>query len=506
MSSPWPPVHRSKIGKRLYTVVDMSRVWRLCSTLSASLAIIATALICYRVHVDATIAAVALLLGVLLAGAYRKPAEAIIASFAATLCLDYLFVPPVGSMVIRDPQGWVALIVFLSAALVATNLASGLRRQRDQLIAQRREAEKLYALSRAMLFSDGEDVRRLVINKCIELFGFSEAALFESSTGQFHRSAGEAPIPDEALRRVALYGSIDRSAGNTVTIVPVTLGNKNLGSVGFRGTALPQATLEALGNTVAIGLAQAQAQEAGSRAEAVRKSEELKSVMIDALAHDLKTPLTAIEAAADTLQHCSAVPSPLRFELLEVIQQEAQGLRRMMNEAIHLARIDAKRLKLERQPTSVRELIDLAIQSLGERSTTHRVEIALAKDLPLVFADRELIVQALKQLLDNAIKYSPSRSSVVISAEANGLISISVHDQGQGLTELEQGRVFDKFYRGRYDRSAVQGTGMGLAITKEIAEAHGGSAAVESQIGQGSRFTITLPAAPEAVEVGHFPA
>jgi signal transduction histidine kinase len=93
---------------------------------------------------------------------------------------------------------------------------------------------------------------------------------------------------------------------------------------------------------------------------------------------------------------------------------------------------------------------------------------------------------------------------VVVSAEeTNGAVSISVRDEGPGLTELEQSRVFDKFYRGRYDVSAVQGTGMGLAIAKEILEAHGGSAAVESQVGQGSRFTVVLHAAQQPAEVGH---
>lgn len=482
-------------------------VLRLRSTLSALLGIFAIALVCYLMHVDATIAAIALLLGVLLAGAYSKPAAAIVASFAATVCLDYFFVPPIGKISIADARGWVALLAFLTVALVATNLSSRLRRQRDELVSRQREAERLHALSRAMLFADGQDVRRLIVNKCIELFGFTEVVLFETSSGQFHRSPSEAPIADEALRRVALYGSVIEGEPNAFTIVPVTLGNKSFGSLGFRGGSLRDATRQAVGNTIAMGLAQAQALETASRAEAVRKSEELKSVLIDAVAHDLKTPLTAIGAAADMLLHPAGVRAEQSLELLQVIQQEAHGLRRTVDEAIHLARIDAKRLKLEREPTSVSELINAAIQSLGEHSTSHQIEVRIGEDLPFVFADRELMVQAVKQLLDNAIKYSPSRSTVVVSAEEyNGVVSISVRDHGQGLTELEQGRVFDKFYRGRYDSSAVQGTGMGLAIAKEIVEAHGGSAAVESQVGQGSRFTIALHAVREPAEVGQQPA
>jgi len=483
---------------------------RVRSTLIALLGIIAVALICfYVIHSNATIAAIALLLGILLSGAYQKLPEAVVASIAATLCLDYFFVPPIGSVTIGDPQGWIVLLVFLTVSLVATNLSTRLRRQRDELIVRQVESEKLHAFSRSMLLSSGaEDVRRLVINKCMELFGFSEAALFETGTGEFHRSHAESSIPEAKLRKVALYGSIDSSKGNAdsieaqLTVVPVTLGNKNFGSLGFRGAALPEATLQAIGNTVAVGLAQAQALEAGSRAEAVRRSEELKSVMIDALAHDLKTPLTAIGAAADTLRQADGLPSRERSELLVVIQEEAKGLRRMVDEAIHLARIDAKKLKLECQPMEVSELVREALRLAGERAASHEMHVEIPPDLPLVFADRELLAQALKQLLDNAIKYSRSQSAVTISAmEANGIVSISVRDQGQGLTELEQGRVFDKFYRGRYDRSAVQGTGMGLSIAKELVEAHGGHIGVESHAGQGSKFTIGLHSASKPVEV-----
>ncbi len=477
---------------------------RLRSTLVACLAIIALALICYRVaHANATVAAIVLLLGVLLSGAYAKLPESIVVSVTATLCLDYFFVPPIRHITIGDPQGWMVLMLFLTGSLIATNVSRRLRQQRDELISRQTETEKLHALSRSMLLSSGaEDVRRLILNKCIELFGFSEAALFESATGQFHRSQADSSIPDEKMRRVALYGSVDHNQAANLTIVPVTLGNKNFGSLGFRGPSLPEPAIQALGNTAALALAQAQAHEAGSLAEAVRKSEELKSVMIDALAHDLKTPLTAIEAAAEMLLQPSAVSSGQRYELLEVIQQETQGLRRMIGEAIHLARIDAKKLKLECEPVSVAALLDAAIQSLGDRLASSRIHIECAPDLPPVFVDRDLIVQAIKQLLDNALKYSPAASPVTISAvEANGLVSISVHDQGQGLTDVEQGRVFEKLYRGRYDRSAIQGTGMGLAIAKEISQAHAGSLAVESQLGRGSRFTITLHTAAETTPI-----
>src|SRR5579875_3695286 len=381
---------------------------RVRSTAITIVGTVAIAVVCQRVlHANATIAAIALMLGVLVAGAYTKLAEAVLASIVATLCLDYFFVPPIGSITIAAPQGWIVLTVFLAVSLFASHLAARLREQRDELIARQREAEKLHALSRAMLLSSGENIRRLIVNKCIELFGFSEVVLYETTGAQFYRSASETAISEDKLRKVALYGSVEQDEAKRTTVLPVILGNKNFGSLGFREVLLPEASLQALGNTVAVGLAQAQVQEAGSRAEAVRKSEELKSVMLDALAHELKTPLTAIAAAADMLMEGSGLGDAQRKELIGVIQQETEGLKRLVGEAMHLAKIDAKRVKLAAEPVQVGELVDAAIESLGERAASHGIKIQVLGDLPLVVADRELMVQALKQLIDNAIKYSP---------------------------------------------------------------------------------------------------
>ena len=333
------------------------------------------------------------------------------------------------------------------------------------------------------------------MNKCMELFGFEEAVLFESASGEYWRSASNGSISIDDLRRVANYHSAE-SAKQSTHIVPVMLGNKTFGSLGYRGKKLTQAVTNSLSNTLATGLAQAQAHEAGSHAEAVRRSEELKSVMIDALAHDLKTPLTAIEMATETLIHAPMISADQRLTLLDEIRQAAQSLRHLVHGAIHLARIDAKRLRLEVKPTSIADMIAAAVQSVGERAASHSIAVEIDNEVPAALADGELLVQALKQLVDNALKYSPARSTITIAAgHSEGLIWISVRDQGAGLTELEQSRVFEKFYRGRYDGSAIQGTGMGLPIAKEIAEAHGGGVSVESQVGQGTRFTITLPTA-----------
>ena len=476
---------------------------RILSASAFMLAIVFVAVVClYLFHASETVAALALMLAVMLVGVYGRRFEALATPLVAALCLDYFFIPPIYAIAVGDVRGWISLFVFLAASTVATNLSTRLRRQRDELIARQLESERLHALSRELLLSNrSEDMRRLLVNKCLEIFEFEEAAMFESETGEYWRSHAEGSICLDELRSVATKGSIEYPTPGT-TIIPVALGNKIFGSLGYRGRQLPPPSLQALGNTLATGLAQAQAHEAGSRAEAVRRSEELKSVMIDALAHDLKTPLTAIEIAAETLAHSPGVSAAQSADLLQVILQESHGLRKLVDGAIHLSRIDAKRLRLESEPLRVEDVVRASIQSLGERVASHTIQVELQSGLPLIAADSELLVQAFKQLIDNALKYSPAASVITVAAtHADGLVSLSVRDQGQGLTEREQGLVFEKFYRGRYGASGIQGTGMGLSIAKEIAEAHGGSVSVESQFARGSRFTITLQAAPQGLVV-----
>ncbi|MBV8830974.1 MAG: DUF4118 domain-containing protein [Acidobacteriaceae bacterium] len=457
---------------------------------------LAVSVVCYRLlHANAATAAVVLFLIVLLTGAYAGFAEAIVVSIAAAVCLDYFFIPPIGSISIGDPQGWIILLAFLVVAIFTSFLSSSFRRQRNEIADQQSEAEKLHIFSRSMLLSStATDIRRLTVNKCIELFGFRATVLFESAAGSFQSSMPESDATlEEQLRRIASRGETIESGKDGWTVLPVTLGNKSYGSLAVAGRHLPESTYRGIANTVALGLAQAQAHQSLTRAEAVRKSEELKSTMIDALAHDLKTPLTAIEAAAEMLSAPSEVSAEQQADLVTIIKEESGGLRRLVDEAIHLARIDAKRLKLKRTSVPARELIESAVTALPDRTAAGRIQIDVGDPRTSVFADPELLPIAIRQFLDNALKYSPPQSPVLVTASAEGgYVSIRVRDQGQGLTELEQSRVFEKLYRGRRDRSAVQGTGMGLPIAKEIAEAHGGAAGVYSHVGKGSEFFLVI--------------
>jgi len=233
--------------------------------------------------------------------------------------------------------------------------------------------------------------------------------------------------------------------------------------------------------------------EEGSKTEALRQSEALKAVLLDALAHDLKTPLTSIKGA---VSHLLAQPrDAAEAELLTIANEEADRLNRLVVEVLEMARIEATKFHPDRSPHGVSEIISAAVRAQDESLKGRRVELQVPESLPDADVDFEFIQQVLKQLLDNAVKYSPPGSPLKISAGLTGeKIVISVADHGRGIPEAEQARIFEKFYRGRASRDEILGTGLGLSIAKGIVEAHGGKIWVTSQPGQGSIFSFALPA------------
>jgi two-component system sensor histidine kinase KdpD len=181
-------------------------------------------------------------------------------------------------------------------------------------------------------------------------------------------------------------------------------------------------------------------------------------------------------------------------ELLTIINEEADRLNRIAAEVIEMARIDARKLHLEKQPVAPAELIAAALDEFAGALKGRAVTVNVAPGLPDAEADPELAGQVVKQLIENALKYSPEGSPLTVSAQLQGgKIAIGVADRGPGIEDNERLLIFDKFYRGRQHRFDTEGTGMGLAIARGIVEAHGEKIWVESEPGQGSAFYFSLP-------------
>src|SRR5437879_10058631 len=261
--------------------------------------------------------------------------------------------------------------------------------------------------------------------------------------------------------------------------VPWRLGVRAIASLGISGARLSRQTLDAVSGLVAIAIERARAVEQLSQTEAERQGERLKSALLDSVTHDFRTPLTSIKAAVTSLLASREVAVPQTHELLTIINEECDRLNHLVEEAAEMARLEAGEIELHFAPTSMEEIIQGALtvskSSLGAR----QVQVKVASDLPPVEADLDRAQAVLVKLIDNANLYSPKEQPIIITAEVNGdFVTTSVADRGPGIDDLEQGMIFDKFYRGKDQRYLVRGTGMGLPIAKAIVAVHKGTIGV----------------------------
>ena len=459
--------------------------------------------ICSRaVPVNASTAGFAYLVAVLFIAARWGLWEATLASLASVLCLNYFFFPPIHTFTIADPQNWVALIAFLVTAITASQLSAKVRGRALEAQESQREMERLYALSRSILLIDpSQSVPKQLAAHIARSFDLAAVALYDPASGDIHRAGPEEfQFPEEELRKAAVQGTFFRDSSTRTVVTAVRLGSNPIASVALRGSALSDSALQGLANLAAIGLERARVQEASNRAEAARESDRLKSTLLDAIAHEFQTPLTSIRAASSGLLAQSTVSSQQR-ELLAIVDEESLRLSALVKEAIQMARIESGRLRLDPRPHSMAETAAHVLEQMRSVLNSRVVECAIPATLPPAWMDPELIELVLRQLLDNAAKYTPAGTPIDVSAEldAAGRIVVSVADRGPGIPEDDLERVFDKFQRGTQTQYNVPGAGLGLAIAREIVHVHGGEIRAEARTGGGVVFRFSLPAAKEDV-------
>jgi len=244
--------------------------------------------------------------------------------------------------------------------------------------------------------------------------------------------------------------------------------------------------------------------ERASQAEALKQSERLKSALLDAVTHDLRTPLTSIKASITTLIDEARAPEfaldkESRLEMLQVIDEESDRLNRFISGLIELARIDAGELQLRRQWGAIDEIVSTALARAQKLTQDHVVDVNIPEELPAVRVDERAVSEVVYTLVDNAAKYSAAGTCIRISAAvAGGMVQMTVEDEGEGVPVGLRERVFDKFFRATRDGDVStqrpSGTGMGLAIAKGIVEAHQGKIWIEAPAnGHGTRVVFTLP-------------
>jgi two-component system sensor histidine kinase KdpD len=466
---------------------------------SAAVVCFITGLFFKLLHVNPTTVGFAFLLAILLVSAAWGLRCAIFMAVLATLAYNYFFLPPVLRFTIADPQNWVALFAFLFTAIVASQLAERARHEAFESDQRRREVERLYRFSEQLLVSESVfELLNAIPRYIVESFDVTGAAMFLERKQEIYYfdTTSQSLLPAEQLRTISVRGEpvLDRDRG--LCFMPLRMGVRSVGSLGLSGCGLSRETLEAIGSLAATAIERASTVEKLTKTEAARESDRLRSVLLDSVTHEFRTPLTAIKASAETLLSDAELDKPQRKDLLTVINEESDRLNRLIGEAAEVAQLDSHQLQLRLEPHQIGEAIEAAIAQSRQALQNHPVQTNIAEKLPSVRMDVDRISEVLVHLLDNAGKYSAAGAPIQITVELRDReLVTSVADHGPGIDDMEQEMIFEKFYRGRNQRTTIQGTGMGLAIARAIVELHGGKIAVTSQLGRGSLFYFSLPTA-----------
>jgi two-component system sensor histidine kinase KdpD len=422
--------------------------------------------------------------------------ESATASVAAVLAFNYFFLPPVDTFTIDDPHNWVAFVTLLTTSLIASRLSAEAKRKALEAIGRQRDVERLYTFSRAiLLFDSAEALPKQLAMKLAEVFELRAVVLYERRSGEFFRAGPEEfEGLEDQLREASLQGQSFSDPERSRVITAVRLGSEPIASLALQGPRMPDAVLQGIANLVAIGLERAKAQEFAHRVESARRSEQLRTTVIDAMAHEFKTPLTSIKAATTSLLSAPDQPLESRMELLKIADEEAEHLHELIDDTLEMARIDTADIQVQLERSDLEEIVRDVVASMRKEIDSRPVEITCHGERRAIPADRRLVRLAIKQLLDNTLKYSPPGTPVSISvADGGGVVAVDVTDRGNGIPAWEQARIFERFWRSPSVRKQMPGSGLGLSIAQGIARAHKGDLTVTSVPGE-TTFRLTLPA------------
>jgi two-component system, OmpR family, sensor histidine kinase KdpD len=438
-----------------------------------------------------------MLLAVLVVSASWGLRYAAFMALASTLVYNYFFLPPLYKFTIADSHNWIALFTFLITAIIGSELSERARREALESSHRRRELERLYAFSQQLLVTENLfGLLNSLPAYVVDSFAATGVAIFLEDKQKTYYSdiAVQSSITTAQLKAISSRGEPVLDREKKLCFTPLRMGLRSVGSLAVLDCDLSRETLEAIGSLVAIAIERAATAERLAKAEATRESDRLRSLLLDSVTHEFRTPLTAIKASAETLLSEIELGQAQRKDLATVINEETDRLNRLIGEAEEVAQLDSLQVELHLEPHNIGEAVESAIQQSKRALERHPIEVLVAEDLPLVRMDVERIAEALSQLLENAAKYSPPNTPIHITSELrDSQVTTSVADHGPGIDDFEQSMIFEKFYRGRNQRTTIRGTGMGLAIAKAIVELHGGSIGVSSQLGRGSVFHFSLP-------------
>ena len=435
------------------------------------------------------------LVPVVFAAMYGSFWQATLVSIAAATCLNYFFIPPLFSFE-NSPENWVALGAFEFTALVISRLSLRERLRTKEAIAGRRDMERLYQTSRQMLLLDSSAEPGSLIPSLIrELFELKGVLLFDALSGKTYQSGEVVHGAEQLTRAVNTLGTdtLDPESGTRYCVL--RFATQPVGGLALSGAEIGEPAASALASLAGVALEHFRTLQRESRAQAARQAEQLRTSVLDALAHQFKTPLTVARAASSGLLTAGGL-SDLQAELVTVIDRQATKLDDLASRLLGAAKLDTADFKPQREPLQFSRLVGDAIQRLDQEADRERFHIYAPSEEVAILADRELVLTSVAQLLDNALKYSEPGSPIdVVVMAIDAEVVLTVRNKGLVVSTTDRERVFERFYRAPETQDLPAGTGLGLSIVKRIVEAHHGRVWAKGEANYGTLFSISLPAA-----------
>jgi two-component system, OmpR family, sensor histidine kinase KdpD len=423
--------------------------------------------------------------------------EASIVSVVATLCLEYYFAPPLFSFRVASPENWTALATFEGISLMVSRLSHHARQQ--QLLVQKQSSEQksLHELCRDLLLLDWkqspEQQLCVLIKRSFPLRGVALWNAYEDALTRF----GETPNAEDATKVVYFSERNYDDLSNHTSFRVLYFGSRPIGALMLYGHSIDSLTVNSIASITAMAIERTRLLAKEIDVEAERHSEQLRSALLDGLAHAFKTPLSTITLSSSGLLAAGKL-SAQQTSLIDLINQEATRLSQLTTRLLRTSRLELSRIVLHEKLINVRTLIRGALDECAFQLQSRVVDVSIAPKMTSVRCDSQLLTMALVQILDNAAKYGPQDSRVRIYAEFSESQAVfRIHNEGSYIPPSERNIVFTRFYRSSSVEHRAPGTGLGLSVAKKAVEAHGGKISIESDVQAGTTFVIAIPAITE---------
>lgn len=421
--------------------------------------------------------------------------QSIVVSISAAAANGLLAAPRPGLRALAEPSNLGMLAAFLLVAIVVSRLAARVRSRAGEARWLDEQMRNLFEFNRRTLemnlhIEPGPQLAEMVH----ELFSLDGVVIFDADLHETYQAGYWGQDARELAQNVYYFESSDDDRATGISRRVLRLGRVPVGSLVLRGETSPLAS-SAIALMIATTFDRYRAFANENQIEAERRTEQLRSTILDSLAHAYKTPLTAIRAASTGLAEMGKL-SPAQSELVALIAEQAAVLGDLTTRLLTTARLESGQVALHREPLAVRSLIDDVVAGLKDRLASMKLSIQLDDESLELWCDRQLISALLTQYIDNACKYSIYGTTVTVAAsQTRAEVVFSVHSLGAEIPPADRERIFDRYYRASTSSQRASGTGIGLAVARRAAQLHGGHVWVASDEAEGTTFFAAIPTA-----------